>query len=164
MMDLFALSVALLGAALATFLSGIGSAVGLSIAGRAAAGVLSEKPERYGSLILMVVLPSTQGIYGFVIAIIVMVKLNLFGDNPASVSFGTGMEIFAACLPVAIAGIFSGIMQGKTSAGGILMAAKKPEMAVKAGVLYAAMVEFYAVLGFLISFLAVLVGIRVRTG
>lgn len=160
-MDAFALSVALFGAALATFLSGIGSAVGLSIAGRAAAGVLSEKPERYGSLILMVVLPSTQGIYGFVIAIIVMVKLNLFGDNPASVPFGTGIEIFAACLPVAIAGIFSGIMQGKTSAGGILMAAKKPEMAIKAGVLYAAMVEFYAVLGFLISFLAVLVGIRV---
>jgi len=162
-MDVFALSVALFGAALATFLSGIGSAVGLSIAGRAAAGVLSEKPERYGSLILMVVLPSTQGIYGFVIAIIVMVKLNLFAGNPATISFGTGMEIFAACLPVAIAGIFSGIMQGKTSAGGILMAAKKPEMAVKAGVLYAAMVEFYAVLGFLISFLAVLVGISVPT-
>jgi V/A-type H+-transporting ATPase subunit K len=160
-MDAYALTIALLGAALATFLSGIGSAVGLSIAGRAAAGVLSEKPERYGSLILMVVLPSTQGIYGFVIAIIVMVKLNLFAGNPAAISFGTAMEIFAACLPVAIAGIFSGIMQGKTSAGGIQMAAKKPEMAVKAGVLYAAMVEFYAVLGFLISFLAVLVGIQV---
>jgi len=160
-MDQYALTIALAGAALATFLSGIGSAVGLSIAGRTAAGVLSEKPERYGSLILMVVLPSTQGIYGFVIAIIVMVKLNLFGGGVENLSLATGLEIFAASLPVAIAGIFSGIMQGKTSSGGILMAAKQPEMAVKAGVLYAAMVEFYAVLGFLISFLAILVGIKV---
>lgn len=160
-MDQYALAIALFGAALATFLSGIGSAMGLSIAGRSAAGVLSEKPERYGSLILMVVLPSTQGIYGFVIGIIIMVKLNLFAGSPADISLATALEIFAASLPVAIAGIFSGILQGKTSAGGILMAAKKPEMAFKAGVLYAAMVEFYAVLGFLISFLAVQVGIRV---
>jgi V/A-type H+-transporting ATPase subunit K len=160
-MEQYALAIALFGAALATFLSGIGSAMGLSIAGRSATGVLSEKPERYGSLILMVVLPSTQGIYGFVIGIIIMVKLNLFAGSPADISLATGLQIFAASLPVAIAGIFSGILQGKTSAGGILMAAKKPEMAFKAGVLYAAMVEFYAVLGFLISFLAVQVGIQV---
>ena len=160
-MEQYALAIALFGAALATFLSGIGSAMGLCIAGRSAAGVLSEKPERYGSLILMVVLPSTQGIYGFVIGIIIMVKLNLFAGSPADISLATALEIFAASLPVAIAGIFSGILQGKTSAGGILMAAKRPEMAFKAGVLYAAMVEFYAVLGFLISFLAVQVGIQV---
>ncbi|MBA7613815.1 V-type sodium ATPase subunit K [subsurface metagenome] len=160
-MEQYALAIALFGAALATFLSGIGSAMGLSIAGRSATGVLSEKPERYGSLILMVVLPSTQGIYGFVIGIIIMVKLNLFAGTPADISLATGLQIFAASLPVAIAGICSGILQGKTSAGGILMAAKKPEMAVKAGVLYAAMVEFYAVLGFLISFLAIQVGIQV---
>jgi hypothetical protein len=34
------------------------------------------------------------------------------------------------------------------------MAAKKPEMAFKAGVIYAVMVELYAVLGWLISTLA----------
>lgn len=160
MIEQFGLSMALFGAALATFLAGIGSAVGLGIAGRSATGVLSEKPERYGSTILLVVLPSTQGIYGFVIAIMVMVKLNLFGGG-TEVSFASGLELFVACMPVAIAGLLSGIHQGKTCAGGILMTAKRPEMAFKAGVLYAAMVEFYAVLGFLVSLLLILVGINV---
>jgi V/A-type H+-transporting ATPase subunit K len=163
MFDNFGLAFALLGAALATFLAGSGSAVGLAIAGRSATGVLSEKPERYGTLMLLVVLPSTQGIYGFVIAILVMVKINLFGGagNAVDISAANGMELLAACLPVAIAGLLSGIHQGKTCAGGINMSAKRPEMAFKAGVLYAAMVEFYAILGFLISLLVVLVGIQV---
>ncbi len=161
MFDNFGLSFALLGAALATFLAGIGSAVGLGIAGRTATGVLSEKPERYGTLMLLVVLPSTQGIYGFVIALFVMVKINLFGGNAADISAATGMELLAACLPVALAGLLSGIHQGKTCAGGINMSAKRPDMAIKAGVLYAAMVEFYAILGFLISLLTIMVGIQV---
>ena len=144
---------ALLGSALAALLAGIGSAVGIGIAGRSAAGVLSEKPERYGQLFLQVVLPGTQGFYGFVIAFIAMQKIGAFGDK---LDFSNALAIFAACMPVAFAGMLSAIHQGKTCAGGILMTAKRPEMAVKAGVLYAAMVEVYAVLGFLISLLILL--------
>ena len=40
------------------------------------------------------------------------------------------------------------------------MAAKRPEMGVKAGVVYAALVEFYAILGFLVSFLLIFIGIK----
>ena len=68
-------SIALLGASMAVFLAGIGSAIGVGIAGRSATGVLSEKPERYGSLFLMVVLPSTQGIYGFLVGFTLLGKL-----------------------------------------------------------------------------------------
>ena len=157
----YGIAIALAGAALATFMTGIGSSIGLGIAGRSATGVLSEKPERYGLMTILVVLPSTQGIYGFVIGLFVMVKLNMFGGGlEETLSLQTGCELFAACLPVAIAGMFSAIHQGKTCAGGILMAAKRPEMAVKAGVVYAALVEFYAILGFLISLLAVMIGIQ----
>lgn len=156
----YGVALAIVGAALAAFLAGIGSSVGLGIAGRAATGVLSEKPERYGSLTLMVVLPSTQGVYGFVIALMVMVKLNMFGGEVPDISLIKGLEILGACLPVGVAGLFSAIHQGKTSAGGILMAAKRPEMAVKAGILYSAMVELYAILGFLISLLILLMGIN----
>lgn len=156
----YGVSLAIVGAGLAVFLAGIGSSIGLGIAGRSAAGVLSEKPERYGSLTLMVVLPSTQGVYGFVIALMVMVKLNMFGGQVPDISIVKGLEILGACLPVGIAGLFSAIHQGKTSAGGILMAAKRPEMAVKAGILYSAMVELYAILGFLISLLILLMGIK----
>ena len=157
----YGVALAITGAALAAFLAGIGSSIGLGIAGRSAAGVLSEKPERYGSLTLMVVLPSTQGVYGFVIALMVMVKLQMFGGEVPDLSLIKGLEILGACLPVGVAGLFSAIHQGKTSAGGILMTAKRPEMAVKAGILYSAMVELYAILGFLISLLIILMGISI---
>ncbi len=157
----YAIAIALAGAALATFMTGIGSSIGLGIAGRAATGVLSEKPERYGLMTILVVLPSTQGIYGFVIGLFILIKLNMFGDGLDDLSIATGLQLFAASLPVAIAGMFSAIHQGKTCAGGILMSAKRPEMGVKAGVVYAALVEFYAILGFLISLLAIMMGIQV---
>jgi V/A-type H+-transporting ATPase subunit K len=147
--DQLGVGIAIAGVAMAAFMAGIGSAMGIGIAGRSAAGVLSEKPERYGQLFLQVVLPGTQGFYGFVIAFIAMGTIKDF----ESVTFAKGLAIFAACLPIAFAGMLSAIHQGKTCAAGILMTAKRPEMAVKAGVLYAAMVEVYAVLGFLISLL-----------
>ncbi len=146
-------AIALLGASLAVFLAGIGSAIGVGIAGRSATGVLSEKPERYGSLFLMVVLPSTQGIYGFLVGFTLLGKL--VGPEAFDLTVAQGWTVLAACLPVALAGLFSGIHQGKTCAGGILMAAKRPEMAFKAGVIYAVMVELYAVLGWLVSTMAI---------
>ena len=146
------MGIALLGSALAAFMAGIGSAVGIGIAGRSATGVLSEKPERYGQLFLQVVLPGTQGFYGFVIAFFAMGKIGEF----ANLDLTNALAILAGCLPIAFAGLLSAIHQGKTCAAGILMTAKRPEMAVKAGVLYAAMVEVYAVLGFLISLLILL--------
>jgi V/A-type H+-transporting ATPase subunit K len=159
-MEFMGLAFALLGAALAVFLSGFGSAIGLATGAKAATGVLSEKPERYGTLMLLVVLPSTQGIYGFVVGLFVMIKLNFFGGTPVTVAWYQGLQILAACLPVAFAGWISGIQQGRTGAAGILMSAKRPEMAFKAGVVYAAMVELYAILGFLVSLLIILMGIK----
>jgi V/A-type H+-transporting ATPase subunit K len=156
----YGLALAILGAAIATFLAGIGSAIGIGVASRNANGVLSEKPELYGQLFLMVVLPGTQGFYGFVIAFMVMVKLGFFGSAVVMPSVPQGLQILGACLPVAFAGWISAIWQGKVSAGGILMTAKRPEMAFKAGVVYAAMVEVYAILGFLASFLILQMGIK----
>lgn len=157
----YGLALAFTGAAIATFLSGIGSSIGLGIAGRSATGILSDKPEQYGLMTLLVVLPSTQGIYGLVISLFVMIKINLFGaEGLADITLNQGLMILGACLSVGFAGLFSGIHQGKTCAGGIQMAAKRPEMGVKAGVVYAALVEFYAILGFLVSFLLIFIGIK----
>jgi len=76
------------------------------------------------------------------------------------VSLLQGLQIFGASLPVGVAGLFSGIHQGKICASGIQMAARRPEMGVKAGVVYAALIEFYAILGFLVSFLLIFIGIK----
>jgi V/A-type H+-transporting ATPase subunit K len=160
MLESMGLVFALTGAAIAVFLSGIGSSIGLGIAAKSATAVLSEKPERYGILMLMVVLPSTQGIYGFVVTLFVMMKLGIFTGAIATVTWYQGLEILAACLPVGIGGWISAIHQGKTGAAGIMMAAKRPELAFKAGVVFAAMIELYAILGFLISLLLVQLGIK----
>lgn len=157
----YGLTLALVGAGLAVVLAGIGSAIGIGIAGRSATGVLSEKPEMYGQMFIMVVLPGTQGFYGFLAAFLVMLKLNFFGGGGViDLTVKLGWQILAACLPIALAGMLSAIHQGKVCAGGILMAAKKPEMAFKAGVVYAVMVEVYAVLGLLVTMFMLMFGVN----
>jgi V/A-type H+-transporting ATPase subunit K len=157
-------ALALLGAGLAATLAGIGSAAGINISGSAAAGVLAEKPERYGQFFIMVVLPGTQGFYGFLGAFLVMLKLQFFGGNVLQLDPTTGLQVLAACLPVGLAGLVTAIYQGKVCAAGILMAAKRPEMAFKAGVVYAVMVEIYAILGLLGTLFMLLFGITWPTG
>ncbi len=153
------LTLALIGAGLAALLAGIGSAIGIGIAGRSATGVLSEKPERYGQMFIMVVLPGTQGFYGFLAAFMVMLQLHFFEKKVPDLTFALGLEVLVACMPIAFAGLVSAIYQGKVCSGGILMAAKHPEMAFKAGVVYAVMVEIYAILGLLITLFMILFGI-----
>ena len=157
----YGMTLALVGAGMAALFAGIGSAIGIGIAGRSATGVLSEKPERYGQMFIMVVLPGTQGFYGFLAAFMVMLQLNFFKkDVPVpDLSFALGLQVLIACLPIAFAGLVSAIFQGKVCAGGIMMAAKRPEMAFKAGVVYAVMVEVYAVLGLLVTIFMLLKGI-----
>ncbi len=145
-------AIALIGGAMAVFLAGSGSAVGIGIAGRSAAGVLTELPERYGLNFIMVVLPGTQGFYGFLGGFLVMQNMGFFDTSfTVQLTAYQGLAVLAACLPVGIAGLISAIHQGKVCASGIMMAAKRPEMAFKAGVVYAVMVEVYAVLGLLVT-------------
>jgi len=155
----YGMMLALAGAGMAVLLPGIGSALGILISSKAATGVLSERPERYGQLLIMVVLPGTQGFYGFLAALLVMIKLNFFSGAKIDPIFQLGVQILLACLPVAFAGLITAIYQGKVAAAGIMMTAKKPEMAFKAGVVYAVMVEIYAILGLLATMLIITKGI-----
>ncbi|MBE3089699.1 MAG: V-type ATP synthase subunit K [Actinobacteria bacterium] len=136
---------AMFGAGLAVILAGIGSSVGIGYPARAAAGVLSEDPTLFGSMFLLVVLPGTQGFYGIVAAFLIIGKIS------SVETLAQGMQLFFAALPVAFAGLVSGIYQGKVCAAGINLVAKRAKEAMK-GVIYAAMIETYAVLGLLITF------------
>ena len=101
----------------------------------------------------MQALPGTQGIYGLLIAFIVLVKVGMLGgDGMIDLTVAQGASIFAASLPIGLVGIFSGYAQGKAAASGIMLIGKKPSEMAK-GMLFAAMVETYAVLALLISFL-----------
>ncbi|MGN0796427.1 MAG: V-type ATP synthase subunit K [Christensenellales bacterium] len=146
---------ALLGAALAAGLAGSGSAIGLGMAGKAAAGVTAEDPTKFSKCLVLQLLPGTQGIYGLLIAFLVFIKVNLFGEV-AQLSLGSGLMIMAGCLPMAIVGLISAIYQSKVAISGIATVAKRPEESGKA-IILTVMVETYAVLALLISFLAVFI-------
>ena len=145
---------ALLGAAIAVLLAGAGSAMGVGIAGQAAAGVVTEDPSKFAKVLIMQLLPGTQGLYGLLVGFITLSKIGILGGSVADVSVQTGLMILAACLPIGIVGLISGVAQGKTAASSIGIVAKKPDQFGKA-MLFPAMVETYAILALLISFLAV---------
>ena len=153
-MDKLGIVYALLGAALAVLLAGAGSALGVGVAGQAASGVVSEDPSKFAKVLIMQLLPGTQGIYGLLVGFITLSKVGLLGGGIKEVSVATGLLILAACLPIGIVGLVSGKSQGKTAAAAIGIVAKKPEQFGKA-MLFPAMVETYAILALLISILAV---------
>ena len=142
------------GAVIAALLAGIGSAIGVGITGQASAGVVSENPDLSGKCLLLQLLPGTQGIYGLLIAFVIASKAGLLGASGVAVQATQGLQLLMASLPIAIGGLVSGIAQGKVAASGICLVAKKPEEQGKA-MLMTVMVETYAVLSLLISFLLV---------
>jgi V/A-type H+-transporting ATPase subunit K len=144
---------AYLGVAVAVFLSGTGSAKGVGIVGEAMSGVTVEDPDKFGQLLVLQALPATQGIYGFIVGFIIMLNTGILG-GAVNLSLETGAYVFASALPVGIVGLFSGISQGRVSAAGVNIIAKRPDQLVKA-MIPAAMVETYAILSLLISLLCV---------
>ncbi|MDY3013948.1 MAG: V-type ATP synthase subunit K [Evtepia sp.] len=145
-------SVALLGAALAVALPCSGSATGVGTVGRAGAGVLSVDPGKFSRVLIMQILPGTQGLYGLVIWFFALTKLGFFSGQMAAITMTEGLKFFGACMPVAIGGLIFGIIQGRICAGGLSLVAKKPND-LSRSIILAIMMEFYAILALLASFL-----------
>jgi len=146
---------AILGAALAAILAGVGSAIGVGNAGKAAAGVTAEDPDKFSKVLILQLLPGTQGIYGLLIAFLVFIKVNMFGGI-INLDTNSGLILLGACMPIAIVGLLSALWQSKVAISGIGLVAKRPEESGKA-IILTVMVETYAVLALLISFLAVMI-------
>ena len=146
---------ALLGVALAVILSGCGSAFGVKIAGQAAAGVVAVDPSKFSKVLVLQLLPGTQGIYGLLVAFITLSNTGILGGTAdVNMTMAKGLLYLAACLPIAIVGYASGKHQGEVSAASIGLVAKRPDQSGKA-IIFPAMVETYAILALLVSILAV---------
>ena len=143
---------AILGASIAIIFAGMGSARGTSIAGQAAAGAVSEDSSKFGKLLVLQLLPGTQGLYGFIIAFLILSKAGLLGTSVA-LTAAQGFQLLASGLAIGITGFVSGVAQGKAAAAGVGVVAKNADDLGKA-ITLAAIVETYALLGLLISFLA----------
>ncbi len=146
---------AIVGVVIVSVLCGAGSAKGVGLVGEASAGLVSEKPDRFVQTLILQVLPGTQGIYGLLVAFMVLNKIGMLGGGNVEVSTITGFMYLAACLPMAFVGYISAKAQGKAAAGGVGIVANKPEELLK-GIIFAAMVETYAVLALLITLLMII--------
>lgn len=149
------LALALLGAGLAVGLSCVGSAKGTGIAGEAGTGLLCEDPSKSGKVMVLQLLPGTQGLYGIVAWFMVMLKIGVFGGELAPLTIEQGLAMFGACIPIALGGLLSAIAQGRVATASINIVAKKPEESTK-GIILCGIVEFYAILSLLATILMVM--------
>ena len=155
LMSTMGMAFAILGAALAACLAGAGSAIGVGVAGQAAAGLTTEDPAKFSKALILQLLPGTQGIYGLIIAFFCLNQIGLVGGTPVELSLAKGVMYFCACIPMAIAGLMSAIYQGKASVASIGLISKRIDQFGKA-IIFPAMVETYAILALLISLLALI--------
>ncbi len=151
------LTIGIMGLALCALLCGVGSGLGLRATGNASAGVLAEDPSKFSKIIVLSLLPATQGIYGFVIAILgasylpTVANLSAAGVTASAAQvLSQGWSVFWACVPMMIGGAVSAYLQGRTAASTIVAVGKKGEIASKA-LIFPAMIEFYALLGLVVS-------------
>ena len=149
------LALALLGASLAVGLSCVGSAKGTGIAGEAGTGLLSEDPSKSGKVMVLQLLPGTQGLYGLVVWFFAVFRMGLLDGTAFDMTVQEGLRYFVACLPMALGGLFSAIAQGRVAAGSINLLAKKPDDWSK-GMVLCITVEFYAILSLLASMLMII--------
>ncbi len=145
---------AIIGAALATAIAGIGSIKGVSGAGQAALGVLREDSSKFGKMLPLMLLPGTQGLYGFIVGFLIMQGSGILSGN-FGLDLTHGLLYAAAALPIAISGWLSGIAQGKAAVAAISLVAKD-ESSFSKGMVAVTLVEIYALLGFIVSLLTVL--------
>ena len=154
-MNSMGLALAIIGAACASLFAGIGSAKGVGLVGEAAAGVVSVDPNKFSKVLILELLPGTQGLYGLIAAMFILIRTNVLSGNAAELTVQQGLAFLAASLPIAVVGLISGIMQGRAAAAGVSITAKKPEHNGKA-IIMAAMVETYAILALLVSVLIIM--------
>ena len=130
--------IGILGLSLCMILCGAGSAFGLYKTGSAAAGVLSEDNKKFSKIIVLALLPATQGIYGFVLAVM---KIGAIAQ---------GWNLFGAMIGLGVTGMLSVILQGITASSCIYAIGKNSAGSGKY-VLFPAMIEFYAILSLVLG-------------
>ena len=137
-----------IGLAVMLILSGIGSAIGVSMGANATIGALKKNPDAFGSYMLLSALPGTQGLYGFGGFFII----NSSGDISEQMSMLQGAEILAAGLILGFVALFSSIQQGRICANGIASIGAGNDVFAKTMIL-AVFPELYAIIAFAATFI-----------
>jgi V/A-type H+-transporting ATPase subunit K len=142
---------------LAVAIPGILAAMGVQMVGVAAAAVTAEDPKKWSKLFVLEVIPGTQGFYGFIAGMLLMIGSGLFGGTAGALAAGAGVAALVAMVPAILQG-FTAYYQARVCVAGVSAFAKRSE-AFTPSVIYAVMVETYAILGFITTFL-LLIGLK----
>jgi V/A-type H+/Na+-transporting ATPase subunit K len=145
---------AIIGAAVASFLAGVGSTLGVSRVGRSGAGLLAEDSSQFGSILLFCAIPGSQAVYGMLAAILILQNTGLLAGAPKALTPEQGFLLLLAGLPVAITCLFSGMFQGGVLASGVQMIAKDKSQSGQV-IIMGALVETFAIFGLLVSILMI---------
>ena len=146
-------SLIIIGCALSMGIAGIGSAMGLMLAGSSAVAVTAEKPELFGKCLVFQVLPMTQAVYGLLTAILLMMGAGLLGGagNAPLSNPMIGLSAIGIGLVVGLTGI-SAANQGQVASSSIAATARNPDVAAR-GIIYTVMPETIAIFGLLVGIL-----------
>jgi len=146
-------ALALLGVAFAYFLPASASGVGGRLVAEAANGVLAEDPKKFGQCLILQAVTATQGIYGLIISLLILMRIGFLGGDPTeAITLTQGFYLLVASLPVGVAAFTTGVSQGRAAAAGVSLIAKRPDQLGKS-IIHAVMIETYQILGLLVSFL-----------
>ncbi|MEA3559503.1 MAG: hypothetical protein U9R75_09650 [Candidatus Thermoplasmatota archaeon] len=140
-----------IGVAIAMGIAAIMSSIGIGIAGAGATGVVAERPDKFGRLIVYQALPMTQGIYGLLVSILVLFFTGLTeGPNIELLSSPyVGWGALAIGLVIALSSV-SAIPQGMTASAAAAAFGRNNNVFGK-GVIFAVMSETMAIFGFLVA-------------
>jgi V/A-type H+-transporting ATPase subunit K len=154
-----AATLALFGVGISVGLGAAGSAIGTGYAARVGAGLLSKEPQKFPGVLILTALPSSQALYGLLYGIVILLQTGLLqGSLLDGVTEGVAFQFLASAIPVGLACLFSGIVQGQISAAGMKIIAEKGENLNQA-IILSALAESFAIFGLIISILIAFVGI-----
>jgi V/A-type H+-transporting ATPase subunit K len=141
-----------IGAGIAVGVAAAGSGMGQGRAASMSVGAVAENPKMFAQGIVFTALPETQAIYGFLIALLLMVFSGMVGGTPVSTTFG--ILAIGAGTAVGVAASGSGIGQGNAASAAVGAVVENPKMFAQ-GIVFTALPETQAIYGFLIALLLI---------
>jgi V/A-type H+-transporting ATPase subunit K len=148
-------ALAAIGAGIAIGFAGLGSGIGQGIAAAGSVGAVAEDEDMFARGIIFTALPETQAIYGFLIAILLMVFTIMVPGKELSATLG--LVAIGAGAAIGFAGLGSGMGQGIAASSSVGSVVEDPDMFAR-GIIFTALPETQAIYGFLIAILLMVFG------
>ena len=143
-------ALAAIGAGVAIGFAGLGSGLGQGMAAAGSVGAVAEDNDMFARGIIFSALPETQAIYGFLIAILLLVFSGLLAGDLTKLDINVGIIAIGVGAAIGFAGLGSGMGQGMAAASSVGAVVEDNDMFAR-GIIFSALPETQAIYGFLIA-------------